>query len=235
MECCYVNKENLSKCARFVSKQSFFCSKHKPQLFKTNEFTLAHGGNRVKIIEDMEIKTAKSLGIRGIGGFTHKKSAFDQVFFQFFFPGHSLENSQSYSTANPKLNKLIKKEYIGTIEVNIKILQELAKMGKEIHFVNNFAFGGCNGDYCIQWNPDYSIRENLNRIYHFILADRFQDAIQHWKYAKDKKISFMELRASVLDMDSEDSDYVNELVISGNVPLLIRKKNYVVNDKVEEN
>lgn len=236
MECCYVDKKDLNTCKRNVSKQSFFCSKHKLQLFKTKEFTLTHGGNRVKILEDMEIKTAKNLGIQGIGEFFsgNKMVPFDQVFFQFFFPGHSIENGSSYATVNSKINPLIKKEYIGTIQVDIKILEVLAKMGKDIHFVNSFAFGGCNEDfdYCINWNPEYSLRENLNRIYHFILLNNFEKEINYWKFKKDKKLSFNEIKSKVLDMDSEESNYANELVVSGNVPLIIRKKNYVIIDDI---
>jgi len=231
MECCFINKEYLDKCRRSVSKNSFFCSEHKRKLFKINEFTLTHGGNRVKILEDMEIKTAKSLGIRGIGGARNKKEAFDKVFFQLFFPGHTIQNSNLYISGSITTGR--KKGEAGTIQVDIKILEKLSKMGKKIHFANTMPFGMCHPEYCVEWDIDYSSRENLNRIYHFILLNNYDNEIRYWKNKKDKKLSFEELREKVLDMDNDSYD--NEIVISGNVPLIIRKKNYVLDDNVEEN
>jgi hypothetical protein len=51
-ECCYMD-DMFDKCIRKTVKDSFFCGKHKPLLFKTNEFVLLHSGNKKKILEDM--------------------------------------------------------------------------------------------------------------------------------------------------------------------------------------
>jgi hypothetical protein len=197
--------------------------KHKGLLYKPENFILKHGGNAKKILEDKEIKTAKYLNISGFGGYRGKNFAFDEVFFQFYFPGRNIEESENFFAPARLTNR--QKGEAGQIYVDVKILDTLAKLGKNIHFANSFAYGGCGPSYCIEWDKKYSLKENLNHIYHFILKNNYDYYIKSWKQKSSEKLSFAELREKILDFDEE---YSNEIVIEGNVPLVIQKKNYIL-------
>jgi hypothetical protein len=221
MECCWIDTKYLDHCNKEVKKGSFFCSKHKPLLYEVSDFSLFHGGNAKKIVEDGIIKTAKELGIPGIGARGNSlKDSFDQVFFALSFPGRDPEEINHF--IGPK----IKKEDQGYIEIDIKILEALSKLDKSIHFNNTYALGGFNEEYSIEYNPDYSLKENLNHIYYFIIKENETKYYKNWKKQMKKSLTFEQFREKVLDFGD---DYANELVISGSVPLTIKKKDYLKN------
>jgi hypothetical protein len=208
-ECCYIN-EDFDKCSRRSVKNSFFCGEHKPLLFKLNEFRINHGGNAKEIVETMIIKSAKDANLKGIG-FNFKKKPFSQVFTQIFFPNFGIK---SYNSG-------IKKKGAGEVFLKTSILNILSKKDINIHFSINAGLGGlCGETICIQYSKEFSIRENLNRFYHFLILSQYITAISNWKYSKDKK-SIDDIRKEVFE------DASNELVFSESIPLIIDGKNYM--------
>jgi hypothetical protein len=202
-ECCYIN-EDFDKCNGPTVKNSFFCGKHKPLLFKLNEFRINHGGNAKKIVETMIIKSAKDANLKGIG-FNFKKKPFSQVFTQIFFPNFGI------------------KSFGGKGEVFLKtsILNILSKKDINIHFSINAGLGGyCFDVRCVKYNKEFSVRENLNRFYHFLVLENYLYTISNWKYSKEKK-SIDDIRKEVFENAS------NELVFSESIPLIIDGKNYL--------
>jgi hypothetical protein len=216
-ECCYMD-DLFDKCSSKTMKDSFFCRKHKPLLFKTEEFVLLHSGNKKKILEDMKIKTAKEAGVKGIGGFM--KKPFEQVFTNLMFPNFN-HGIYGYSETE---KQGIKKGEGGHIFINPTILRDIAKVEKdiEIHLTANTAAWGFFVDISIRYERMYSVRENLNRMYHFFVLIESRDAIKHWKQS-DKKRSFRDIRKEVFT----NEDASNELVFSESLPLIIGSKNYI--------
>ena len=214
-ECCWLD-DIFEKCSLKTVKNSFFCKKHKPLLFKTEDFVLVHSGNKKKILEDMKIKTAESLGIPGFA-----KLKLNQVFFQLSFPGRKLDNIQYGGSS---MYTQIKKGEEGDLFIDIKILDKLSKLNKNIHFSNVFSVGFFTKD-SIKWDSEYSIKENINRIYYFILKNNYDSEIKIWKTEMIEKISFEKIKKKIFDFESS---YSNEFVISGDVPLIIGKKNYIL-------
>lgn len=224
MKCCWIDAKFLEPCNMVVKKESFFCYKHKPLLYEVSEFRLFHGGNAKKIVEDGIIKTAKELGIPGIGARRNSlKDAFEQVFFALSFPGRDPEEIVHF------LGPRIKKEEEGYIEVDIKILEALSKLGKSVHYSVGYPYGMFNEEYSIEYDPDYSLRENLNHIYYFIIKENETKYYKSWKKQLKKSLTFEQFREKVLDFGER---YVNEIVISGSVPLTIKKKDYLKDIKL---
>jgi hypothetical protein len=230
-ECCWMN-DKLDKCYGRTVKDSFFCGKHKHLLFKINDFVLLHSGNKKKILEDMKIKTAKEAGVNGTGKILIKHK-FEQVFTQLLCPNF---HQYIYGYHETKTQG-IKKGYGGYVFIKPSILKDLSEKDKkvEIHLSSNCAAGGDFYDdpthgISIKYDRDYSLRENLNRMYNFYVFAEYKNCMIKWKRSNKQK--------SIDDIKKEvfESDTCNELVFNTSVPLIINNKQYYIEDssKLEE-
>ena len=212
--CCYIDTENFRSCNKIRSKNSFFCTKHKYRLFSSKNFYLVHSTNFLnKILKDMKIKTSNSLTNKNslskykIGSKTYQmvKNREYTVFLQLFFPNREL-----------KLDAIEG----DSLKIDSKILEKVSKMGIPLHFTNTFD-SGMFGKESLQWEPDFSLKENLNRIYFFIIKEKYNEEMENWIESK-KEFRFTDFRKNVLKFN------INEIVIFSDLPLVIQKKNYIL-------
>jgi hypothetical protein len=213
-ECCYL-KDDFIKCSRNSVKNSFFCGKHKPLLFKLNEFRLNHAGNVKKIVDTMTIKSAKDAKFKG-SGVHNDGTPYSQVFITVFFPNF---RNTSYGFPHNKARE-IKEHEKGELFLKPTILDALSNKRINIDFTDHLAMGDCIERLCIQYNKDFSTRENLNRFYHFLTLCQYKHFLSDWKLTKKSK-SFEDIKKEIFNNVS------NEMRIYDSVPLVIDGKNYI--------
>jgi hypothetical protein len=213
-ECCYIT-EKFDKCNGITVKNSFFCGKHKSLLFKLNEFKINHAGNIKKIIDTNIIKSAKDAKVKGSGVHSTRRP-FSQVFFTIIFPKFKIN---SYGSRIDE-KRGIKENEAGELFLKPSILNILAKKGADIDFTDHLAMGDCIERLCIQYNKDFSTRENLNRFYHFLVFCQYFWFLYTWKNSKKPKM-FNELKTQIFE------EVENEMRIYQSVPLIIDGKNYL--------
>lgn len=194
---CKAFTKKLIQCKNKSTEGSFFCSKHKENLYEIKDFHLIHSGNIEKILEENIIKTSQETKKGTVG----KKWRFSKVFFQLIFPKvFTLDKYEAYKN--------------DSLEVKMSLLNKLVKQENfQAHFSTGFSFGLCNESYCVKYDTSKSLKENLNYFYNFWVLYRLNDYKDYkWK--------------SIESLDFE-GDYINEFVIEGSVPLVIDGKSYI--------
>lgn len=223
MTCVAITK-NLEPCVNNALDHSFFCGLHKRNLYNVSEFHLLHSGNIEKILKDNTIKTSEetkkgtlSYNFNKKGRMYKKKVRaryFSQTFFQLTFPrGFIYDKYKKYEgTLNAK-----------NISIKTSILKKLSKIDNfEAHFVPiGFSYGNCRPEYCVTYDKEKSVKENLNMMYYFWISKRIEEFMNN--EIKDIKL----LRKEVFTNYDSMSD---EFVINMSVPLEIDGKNYI--DKI---
>lgn len=202
---CKAFTKKLIQCKNKANEGSFFCSKHKENLYEIKDFHLIHSGNIEKILEENIIKTSKETKngtlwkIESKNKF--KKREFSKVFFQLIFPKiFTLDKYEAYKG--------------DSIEVKLSLINKLIKQENfQAHFSTGFSFGLCHESYCVKYDTSKSLKENLNYFYNFWVLDRLKD-FKDYKWKAIESLDF-------------EGTYFNEFVIEGSVPLVIDGKSYI--------